>query len=162
VNKPISPLWNQSPWDSPTFIPGAPHNLPAPGDRLKPRTGNLVGGAAALADAPYNPEAYVIPVRERHRYANVIELVYTIPVTSFQVLQEPPGLRNMLFFRNASTVAATLFISFGNQASAQSLLSIAQGQQVLFDTVVPQNEVFVISDIVGGLIVVGYSNFSPN
>jgi hypothetical protein len=162
VSKPISPLWNRPPWDSPTFIPGAPHNLPAPGDRLKPRTGNLVGGQAALADAPYNPEQFVIPVRERHRYANVIELVYTIPVTSFQVLQEPPGLRNFLFFRNASTVAATLRISFGNQASAQSLLSLTQGQQVLFDTVVPQNEVFVISDIVGGLVVVGYSNFSPN
>ena len=100
-------------------------------------------------------------MRERHRYANVIELAFSVNAVSFQLLQEPSGLRNFLFFRNASTVAATLFFGFGNQATQQSMLSIAQGQQVLFDTVVPQNEIFVTSDIAGGLVVVGYSNFSP-
>lgn len=165
IGMPASMLYRRGLWDSPSIQGGPPHNLPAPGDRLAPRTRNLVGTSGSGGSAPaVNPS--LLPgtqlVRDRHRYANVVESV--LPVSdagSQQLLPQPVGLRNMLQFRNTSPGAQVIFISFGTAASLSSLVRLAPGQAVLYDTVVPQNEVNAVADTAGAVLAMGNAQFPP-
>lgn len=162
IGTPARPLYQRPLWDSPA-IQGPPHNLPAPGDRLRPRGSNLIGGAGSGGGPTLNTP---IPngtqfVRERHRYANLIETPIGVDLVSITALSQPTGLRNMLLLRNASTTNQVIFISFGNTATIQSVLRLTANQQVLFDTVVPQNEVNAVADVAGAILVIAYSQYPP-
>jgi hypothetical protein len=163
IGMPMERLQARRLWDSPA-IQSPPHNLPAPGDRMRPRGVNPIIGAGSGSGsspstaAPPNPTQLV---RERHRYADVIETPFLVGVVSVRVLTAPAGLRNFLVLRNISAGAQVLFVSFGNVATLQSTLRLASNQAVLFDTVVPQNEINAISDIAGGSIMVAYSQYAP-
>ncbi len=82
---PVQLLSDLEPWSSPTYIPPAPHNLPAE-------------TAGVSSDVP----ASVVNVAESYRYASIIDLTYTATATSTKFLDAPIGRRNILGFRNTS------------------------------------------------------------
>jgi hypothetical protein len=77
------------------------------------------------------------------------------------VLPQAIGLRNLLILRNSSPGAQVIFVSFGTNASTVSVLRLTAGQTVLFDTVVPQNEVNAIADVAGAILTAANSQYAP-
>lgn len=126
---PVGYVSNLEPWSSPTFIPPSPHNLPAE--------------SAVSSDV----EASVINVAESYRYASIIDLVFTTSTTSVKFLDAPIGRRNLLGFRNNSgTTGENIFIGFGRDATTSSWLRLTPGTIILFDTVVPQDDLYAVSE----------------
>lgn len=151
---------DRSPWYSPQHVRGNPQTLPPPGDRIQPRTTTLIGrtGIAGLA----NPQVPNNMVREAHRYASPIEIPFSLDAnTSTMVLQLPTGLRNFLMFRATETTNG-IYISFGTSASLSSILRLTANQMAMFDTVVPQTEVFAYCPDDPGVLTIAFANYSPN
>ena len=141
----LSPL---EAWRIPTFLSGAPHNLP--------KESNI---AAAQNTAQFSFEGQTINARETYRYASLQDVSFTVGTTSIKFLDQPIGKRNMLGFRNASTGAQNLYIGFGAQATTNNWLKITPGQLILFDAVVPQDDLYLISDTAGATFSYAYSTF---
>jgi hypothetical protein len=87
-------------------------------------------------------------------------LSLTVGTTSVKFLDEPTGRRNMLGLRNASAGAQILYIGFNQDAVSTSWLSLTAGTIVLFDDVVPQDDLYVLSSLAGGILAYAYSNFA--
>lgn len=138
------------PWSNPNFIPGAPHNLPA---RPDPAVASSSGAAGLLVPGD------TVNIRENYRYASLITVSLTVGTTSIKFLDQPIGKRNMLGFRNASTGAQNLFIEFNGTATTGAWLKLTPGTIVLFDTVVPQDDLYVVSDGAGATLAYAYSTF---
>ena len=135
------------PWSSPTFIPGSPHNLPKRTESTSSeRSGIFVPGEVAN-------------VRENYRYASLVTASLGVGTTSIKFVDQPIGKRNLLSFRNASTGGQVLYIDFNSQATTGSWLAITAGQIILFDAVVPQDDLYVISSAAGGQLAYAYSTF---
>jgi hypothetical protein len=66
----------------------------------------------------------------------------------------------MLGFRNASTGTQVLYIDFNAAASTGSWLALQPGTILLFDTVVPQDDLYVVSSAASGLLSYMYSTFN--
>ena len=144
---PVQYVSDLLPWESPLYIPGSPHNLPSrpePGLQTTTRT-------SASADTQN--------IREIYRYASVTSLSVTIGTTSFKFLDQPIGKRNFLGFRNASTASQNIYIDFSSQATTGSWLLLAPGTTILFDTVVPQDDLYAIADAAGAQLAYAYSTF---
>jgi len=141
----LSPL---EAWSSPTFLSSAPHNLP--------KEANI---AAAQNTAQFSFEGQTINARETYRYASLQDVAITVGTTSIKFLDAPIGKRNMLGFRNASTGTQNLYIGFGAQATTSNWMKIAPGGIVLFDTVVPQDDLYVIADAASATFAYAYSTF---
>lgn len=130
----------RQPWGSPQFIP--PHSASIPQGKGR----SSAPGAGGISE-----------VRNDHHYANVIDISVTVnELVSPRVLDRPSGLRNLLMLRNASATQ-TIFIGFGKEAVSTSTLSINAGQIVLFDTVVPQDDIFALASAAGGVLCIAYS-----
>lgn len=140
------------PWDSPTYIPGSPHNLPSRPDPA------VQLPQQQLPSSGFNP-ADTLAIRENYRYASLTSLAFTIGTTSIKFLDSPIGKRNMLGFRNASTGTQNIYIDFNAFASTSSWLKLSPGQLVLFDTVVPQDDLYAIADAAGATLAYAYSTF---
>lgn len=131
---------DRSAWDGPQRLDGSPRNLPNQTTRPGAAAGGLIGVTAP------------------HWYSNLIEGVAPAGVVATQpaaLAQVAPGVRNFLMFRNSG--ATNLFIGFGSPATANSTLRISANTVVLFDTVVPQNDIWVLSDAAGGRLSYSYS-----
>ena len=136
----LSPL---EPWNSPTFIPPSPHNLPA----------ETAGTTADSAPSQ-------VSVSEPYRYSSIIDLTITTSTTSVKFLDAPIGRRNQLGFRNVSaTSGQNIFIGFGRDATLNSWLRLTPGTIVLFDTVVPQDDLYVIAEAGTPVLAYIYSTF---
>lgn len=147
----VSPLNQPSdlePWQSPSYIPGAPHNL---AKRPEPGSTASAAGLVAAGDT-WN-------VREQYRYASLVTATLTVGTTSVKFLDQPIGKRNMLGFRNASTGGQVLYVEFNAQATTGTWLAIQPGSIILFDTVVPQDDLYVIADVAGASLAYAYSTF---
>lgn len=160
IGMPTRMLYERPLWSSPA-VQSPARNLPPPGDRLQRRGLNTMHGSGGGGGTPGQFQSGTQMVRERHRYADVIETPWTVGVNSVKVLSQPSGLRNFLLLRNISTGAQIIFVSFGNTATLQSSLRLASNQAILFDTVVPQNEINAISDLASGALMVSYSQYAP-
>ena len=141
----LSPL---EAWSSPTFLSGAPHNLP--------KVANI---AAAQNTAQFSFEGQTINARETYRYASLQDVSFTVGTTSVKFLDAPIGKRNALGFRNASTGTQNLYIGFGAQATTNNWMKLVPGQVVFFDAVVPQDDLYVIADASGAIFSYAYSTF---
>jgi len=128
-------------WGHPQAIPSAPR-VPPVGRK------SSIPGAARLG---------LTSIRDDHHYANLTDVAASVDVVSAKILDEPPGLRNFLMLRNTSATQ-TIYIGFGRDATSSSTLAIAAGQTVLFDVVVPQDDVFALSSAAGGSLSFAYSN----
>jgi hypothetical protein len=108
-----------------------------------------------------NPHNGLVPVTAPHWYAGVIELFQAIGTASVKVLDIPPDGRNMLMIRNASTGTQNLFIGFGRDANAlSSIVRLTPNTIILFDTVVPQNDIYAVCDAAGGAIALAHSTIN--
>ncbi len=136
------------PWQSPTFLTPAPHNLPK---RTDPGTTTQSAGITQSGET--------VPIRDNYRYASLVTAGLAISTTSIKFLDQPIGKRNFLSFRNASTAGQILYIEFNSQATVGSWLALNPGTLVLFDTVVPQDDLYVISSAAGGQLAYAYSTF---
>lgn len=146
----VSPL---EPFESPTLLPAGPHNLPRDGLQRA----RSIGAPNTVQN--FDPAA-TYNIRENYRYATLTDLSLVIGTSSVKFLDAPTGRRNMLGFRNASAGAQILYIGFNQDASATSWMALTPGTIVLFDDVVPQDDLYVVSSLAGGILSYAYSNFS--
>lgn len=132
------------------------------------RAGVFPSAAGGSAYAPGNaPPVNGVPVQvtwvaSAHQYAWVTTQQFAVGLASILTITEPVNFRNFLAIRNASSSAtADIYIDFGRPASvSDSWLRLQKDEMVLFDAVVPQNDVYVICDEAGGSVVVAYSNIA--
>jgi len=149
-----------APWESPQDIPGSPHNLPPPLDRPGLRAFQPVVPFGPMSGPSPTPGGPYTAIFDLHHYCDLSgEQIIAVGTTSVSVLVEPTTKRNFLGFRNSG--ATVLFVAFGQNATPNSWLRIAANTMVLLDTVVPQDEVYCISDAAGGqlTLVVGTINY---
>lgn len=117
-----------------------------------------VPALASFQSAGESAGVPISPVFDAHHYARLNgEQLYTLDASSSEmVLPRTSMLRNMLFLRNSSG-AADVYVSFGNTASANSILKLSAGDQILLDAVVPQDDIFAFSTTGGATLVVASS-----
>jgi len=144
---PVGWLNKRVPWTNPQYVPGYPHNLPAKADAAVQTTSNFPGYVDSVS------------VTEPYRFASFVDLSIITSTTSVKFLDQPIGKRNTLGFRNASTANQVIYIGFGGNATTGSWLQINPGTIVLFDTVVPQDDLYVISDVTAGVLAYVYSTY---
>lgn len=122
--------------------PVMPNNLPIAGFEQS----GPVGGEA------------VAPIFDPHHYARFNgEQLYTLTASSsLLILPRSSTLRNMLMMRNTHATA-DIYVSFGTDASVNSVLLLAAGQTVLFDVVVIQDDVFAFSTTASATISIASS-----
>lgn len=123
----IGSLSNLAPWSSPSYIGGAPNNLPT--------------AASSNAGDP-------IAIHENYRRASFVDTYVVLGTTSQLLINQSVVQRNALGFRNntAPSFGAVIYIGFGQDASLLSWLQLASGEQVFFDSVVPQDDIYAASN----------------
>ena len=134
------------PWSSPNYLPGAPHNLP----KRAESTSSERSGVYSAGES--------VNIRDQYHFASLVTASVNVDTTSFKFLDQPIGKRNLLSFRNASATQ-TLYIDFNSQATTGSWLALAAGAIILFDAVVPQDDLYVISSAAGGVLSYAYSTY---
>ncbi len=144
---PVNWLNRREPWSAPQYVPGYPHNLPAKADAVVQTTTNFPGYSSTVS------------ITDPYRFASIVDLSIITTTASVKFLDQPIGKRNTLGFRNASTASQVIYIGFGGNASTGSWLQINPGSIVLFDSVVPQDDLYVISDITAGVLAYVYSTY---
>ncbi|MBK9497446.1 MAG: hypothetical protein IPO08_23570 [Xanthomonadales bacterium] len=146
---PIGLLSNREPWEDQQRIPGSPHNLPPVGARPVPAA--YMGGV---------PDSGRTPIFDAHHYAQVNDNSTALPeLESSMILQQPISRRNYLMLRNASTIS-NIYISFASDASANSTMKLSPGTIILFDVVVPQDDMYAFADSNDGQLSFAYSNIA--
>jgi len=160
LGRPVQWISNREGWANPQYIPPTPHNL-----SQVPVTRNL---PQSIADVP-TPEqkaattqssakGLVQDVRDSFKFASILSISLTIGTTSVKFLDAPIGKRNFLGFRNQSTTA-NIYVDFNSQASTNSWLKLGPGALVLFDNVVSQDDLYVISDTASTPFAYAYSTY---
>lgn len=145
---------------NPQTIPGAPHRAPSMVTLSKnsPLLASLNSGGPQ--NAPTNSGApgdgNAPPFRDPHHYASIIEANVPVGIVSAEFLTQPVNKRNFLMFRNNSATA-NIYIGFSKDATTASMLRITPNTMVLFDVVVPQDDLYAIADAAGGSLSYGYS-----
>ena len=97
------------------------------------------------------------PVPPAHAYANLVQTAGAIGTTSRLIVPDSAARRNFLAIRNASPGVENIFVSFNVEATTLSWLRLAPNQIALFDTVVPQDSVYVICDAATGIVSYAFS-----
>lgn len=172
---PVEYINQLEPFVSPQFIPPSPGNLPPPRSLLPFRT--FESGATSIDNSAIDnngPGPIGLPptgntsqgaqiVLDPHHYATLITFPnFPAPQTQDNTqlfLNAPQSRRNLLMFRNNSATA-NLYIEFGHLASANSTLRLTPNQIVLFDVVVPQDDLYVFADAANGLLSFAYSTIA--
>lgn len=143
---PVVPLSNLDPWGSSGGIPIRPGG---PDNSALVRAYQAVpvppGGLAHIANA--------------QQFSNLGgELYLAVPqVNSPIVLARSDTLRNMLILRNPSATA-NIYVTFGNFASLNSALRLTPNMMIMFDSNVPQDDVYALADAAAGFITIAASN----
>lgn len=144
---PFEYLNQRNAWGVPQYVPPSPNNLP-----VRPEPGAFANTTQTLATGS------TVDIRETYRYASVVTVSLNVGTTSIKFLDAPIGKRNFLGFRNASA-SDTLYIDFNAQATTGAWLALTAGTIILFDTVVPQDDLYVISSGASGVLAYAYSTF---
>jgi hypothetical protein len=141
---PVRPLPSLTPWSAPQTIEAVPE--------IRTMRPAIASGAVVQASDS-------MPVREAHRYAQINgSLVYGTTAGSQLVLAAPQNYRNLLMMRNAGATA--IYIEFGRDASPESTIQLQPNQTILFDTVVPQDDVSAISPGGASTLSISFSNIN--
>ncbi len=156
----------QAPYGHPQAIPGSPHRLPSrnqrpplPGQTLIDESG-AAGYGSNLDDLP--PSALALgrnPIRRTGDSSLVFlqpgNLTLANALQSYQFISLAENERNFLMMRNNG--ASNIFIEFGRDASVYSVIRLSPNQIVTFDLRVPQDDVYALSDVAGGLLSYSFS-----
>jgi hypothetical protein len=112
-------------------------------------------GGGGVAVPPGSPQTFSL---QKVAALNGTRL-FAVTTASRKVLDAPSTYRNFLLIRNSSSGAATVFIEFGDDASSNSAVALLQNEIILFDAVVPQDDIYVIGSIAGQIsVLVGVVN----
>jgi len=173
-NPPVT-LGDLNPFYSPQDLVNWPGNLPPlseqpkrsylPLSGVQPLFGNPEGSyeAGPGNSQPVFPNFSLtfpdnLRTSENHRYASIVDTSTSVSATvSQKIIDQPNGKRNFLMFRNASTTA-NLYFGFGKDATTLSTLQLVPGAVVAFDSVVQQDDVYVIADAANAVLCYSYSN----
>ncbi len=158
--RPVGWLEGRPGWNDPNRIPSSPFTLPNRADRLRLPAREFNGDVPTNLDPGLNNEPSNL-IRDPHHYADLIQFYgsvpdATAPQESVLILPRSNVRRNWLSIRNPS-VAATIYLGFGQPAAATSPLVLTPGQTILFDVVVPQNDMWVLASGPDGLIAFAWS-----
>jgi len=159
IGQPLQYASDLAPWRSPQYVPGAPQRMPG---FVRGPVAPLIG-APPSATTPTPGVGTATVVLDPHHYANVVEATTTPSATAgvgTPFLTQPAGLRNYLELRNPDTNTGDIFIGFQNPASSLSSIRITPGQTYLWDTVVPQNDLYAFGEVAGELLVYSFSNIA--
>lgn len=165
---PVGPLWGRQGWP---FAPTG-QTLPAPGAFLDTERARLIpsgGGGEVIPQGELprvrSPGGGVPPiwVALAHQYArNIIQLVVSVPngaSTPAAVLESPTDYRNFLQMRNTSATA-NVFVAFGRFATQNDVLRLEPNVMVLYDMVVPQDDIYMLADDASATCTVEYSTIA--
>lgn len=92
-----------------------------------------------------------------HPYAHLVQTAGGIGTESRLIIPQSNARRNFLAIRNASPGTEVLYVSFNVEATTLSWLVLTPNQIALFDTVVPQDNVYVICDSATGIVAYAFS-----
>lgn len=107
---------------------------------------------------PPTPELYFPPpVPPAHPYANLAQSATAVSTESKLIVPQSAARRNFLAIRNSSPGTELLYVSFNVEATTLSWLVLTPNQIALFDTVVPQDNVYVICDNATGIVSYAFS-----
>ncbi len=146
------------PWRDPNYTPSSPMRetsvgsalLPMPGVVPSVRGGPQPGETTSIDDAWH--QATVV---------SSINLPSVITAPDQQAfLVAPSTRRNLLMIRNASTGGQNIFLEFGKACSTDTVILLVPNQILLFDTVVPQDDLYGACDVAGGRIAYGFSTIA--
>lgn len=165
---PVGLMSDLAPVEHPQHFPSTPHRLPPPNERPYKRdtllydapSPGIMPSAPAIPTPPGVADAKTL---EPHRYAQLIEAVYSAPAASSGVpfLTQPSTRRNFLGLRNTQAAGGDdIFVGFGRDASTLSWLVLAPTEIVLFDVSVPQNDLYAISTTGVGVLAYAYSTYA--
>ena len=140
----VQPLPTLTPWSAPQSIEAVPEVR-----TLRPA---IASGAVVQA----SPAA---SVKEAHRYAQINgSVVFGITTASQLVLAAPQNFRNMLIMRNVA--GNPINIDFGRDADANAPIQLVAGAMLVFDTVVPQDDIFAVGIGGAATLSIGFSNLN--
>ena len=140
----VRPLATVRPWQAPQSLDAVPEDR-----KIAPAiaSGSIVQARDATA------------TREPHRYAQINgSLVFQITTTSQLVLPAPQNYRNLLMMRNAGGNA--MLIEFGREATSNATILLQPNQVLLFDSVVPQDDVNAITTAATSTLSLSFSNIN--
>lgn len=73
--------------------------------------------------------------------------VFPVTTASQKIVDAPSSYRNYLLIRNSSaTDTAFVYVDFGADATLNSGVILAQNEIILFDAVVPQDDIYIIGN----------------
>lgn len=140
---PVVPLPDLTPWGTPQTLTQRPR-FDAP--QVRPILGAI---------EPADPGT---KVRDPWHYAMLNgSSTVNVGTASVMVCASPPGMRNLFVARNVGTT--NLYLDFGLDAAInRSVFFLVPGAILFLDAVVPQDDVYCISDAVGGVLGLSFSN----
>lgn len=140
----VRPLPTLTPWSTPQSIEAVPDVR-----AIRPA---IASGAVAQAKQ-------ATATREPHRYAQVNgSVIYSVTTAeSSLIIPAPQNFRNFLMMR---CTAGAVFVDFGREASRNAPLYLAANSIVLFDTVVPQDDIYALSDSGTSTISIAFGNIN--
>lgn len=129
---PIVPPYGQMPW---------PDNVKSP-QLSRPKSNNLPGLSVGSTPIPSN----VTPTFAVD-FAAMINGTksFVVNTVSALALASPNTLRNFLHIRNSG--AQVIYVDFGADATVNSTLRLEPNEQCLYDVRVPQDDIYVISEV---------------
>jgi len=161
IGKKVNWPGSQTPWSSDQYTP------PMPG-RPVSRNKDQLAEESATADPVKNIDQ-TAPIRDDFRFASINSISIFVPFIApapgqqgtILFLTKPHSKRNFLGLRN-TMAAGNMYIDFGQPATQSSLLIVFPGQIIIFDSVVPQDDLYAGFDVIGGgFLTFGYSNYKP-
>jgi len=143
---PITYLNNRIPADLPQYLPGHPNNV---SPVMRPPT----------VQERFPTDVYIT---EPHHFASVTEVAIIASNTYYvKFLDQPVSKRNLLMLRNGSTTNDLIYIGFNSVPSPFATLTIQGGQLIIFDTVVPQDDLYVVASAASVVFSYAWSTYSP-
>jgi len=106
----------------------------------------------SLQPLQQNQPSAVTTVYESSRYGDmVIQTVVFAAIGCILVLPRPSGIRTYLLIENLLAAPNQIRVNFDNPASANSGIGIDSSGSWLFDSVVPQNNVYIFAPAAGSV-----------
>lgn len=125
------------------------------------------GPGSGVSEVPQKPAPNARPfarvrpnvIFDRHHYAKfagetLVSVSNAVPGTL--VMPAPDTRRNALMIRNVSA-SANVYIAFGSYANTKSIIYLEPNIMMLFDVVVPQDDVYALADAASAELVIAQS-----
>lgn len=125
---------------------------------------NPQGKRAGLVMPPQSlqPSKVVNTFVDMARFATLNGTKYATLSTASQMVLAAPvagAARNLLMLRNPNTVAA-VYVDFGQDSTTNSVVALNPGEILLFDAVVPQDEIYASASVPNSFFSIAWASFT--